>query len=480
MKSEVKVGIAVFIGILLLFFLTTQVGSFKNFSKDGYELFAKLENAAGLEKNSKVKANGIDIGYIKDLAIEGNHIKATLFINAGTHLPVDSVLTPMQASMLGGKYAGITLGSSDTMLHPNETISSAKGLASINKASDSMREAADEFKAFIIDFKKVFDTKSRDNLRKTFSNLQAITHELRAFTKLNRLNDTAQNFNNMALALADTSARFSKTANTLNGKLPAIMDNLDNLVKDLKVASAQLKTKIPALADKFREIGDNLKSIIDKNRQPLNNSLTSASAFFSRGEDTFTKVDSLLDTIDKVQLEVAMHGEWMSQDSYNKGYLSLDYKPSDTKSYKFDIAGMDDYSKLDANKKLIKPSLHDKTNILLSAQISKRFDDVALRAGLIENTFGAGFDYYALHDTLKTSADLFDMNAQNDVRGDKPHVKVSARYTFLKHLDLYGGMDNILNDTASNAFVGLGVRFYDDDLKTLIISQGLGALATKK
>jgi len=69
------------------------------------------------------------------------------------------------------------------------------------------------------------------------------------------------------------------------------------------------------------------------------------------------------------------------------------------------------------------------------------------------------------------------MNAQNDIRSEEAHAKVTARYTILKHLDLYGGVDNFLNDQSRNTFVGLGVRFYDDDLKTLIISQGLGALA---
>jgi len=479
MKSEVKVGIAVFIGILLLFFLTTQVGSFKNFSKEGYKLFVSLENVAGLEKNSKVKANGIDVGYIDALEIEGDHIKATLFVNEGVSLPDDSLLSPMQESMLGGKYAGIKLGSSKNMLKAGDSINSAKAMASINKASDSMTAAADEFKAFIIDFREVFDASSRENLHSTFANLQAITHELKEYTKLNKLNDTTENFNNMAIALANTSEKFAKTADTLNGKLPVIMANLDNLVKDLKVASAQLKTKLPTLADKFTQIGDNLQAILDENKKPLNSSLSSASAFFSTGEETFAKVETLLDTIDKVQLEVAMHSEWMSEDSYNKGYLSLNYRPSDTKSYKFDIAGMDDYSRLDDNKELIKPTLHEETDLLISAQIAKRFDDIEVRAGLIENTFGAGFDYYMLHDTVKTSAELFDFNAENDVRGDNPHAKVGARYTFLKHLDFYGGVDNFLNTDATNAFLGLGVRFYDDDLKTLIISQGLGSMATK-
>lgn len=479
MKSEVKVGISVFIGILLLFFLTTQVGSFKNFSKEGYRLIVNLDNAAGLEKNSKVKANGIDVGYIESLKIVGDHIEAKLFVNEGVALPEDSLLTPMQESMLGGKYAGIKLGTSQNILKENATIKSEKALAGISNASDSMTDAANEFKSFIVDFRKIFDTDSRDSLRMTFQNLESITHELQEFTKLNTLNNTAENFNKMAVTLEETSSNFSKTAEILNGKLPAIMMNLDTLIKDLRTTSIEIKTKLPRLADKFSLIGDNLQNILDANKKPLNTSLNSASAFFATGEETFAKVDTLLDTIDKVQLEVAMHNEWMSSDSYNKGYLSLDYRPSDTKSYKFDIAGMDDYSRLDEDGDLIEPSLHEETDLLISAQISKRFDDVAVRAGLIENTFGGGFDYYMLHDTLKTSADIFDLNAENDVRGENPHAKVSARYTILKHLDFYGGVDNFLNNDAVNTFVGLGVRFYDDDLKTLIISQGLGSMATK-
>ena len=103
MKNEAKVGVFVFISILLLFFLTTQVGSFKNLSKTGYTLYTNLDNAAGLESNSKVKANGIDVGYIESLNIEGNHIRVKLFLNEDVKLPLDSVLTPMQESMLGGK-----------------------------------------------------------------------------------------------------------------------------------------------------------------------------------------------------------------------------------------------------------------------------------------------------------------------------------------------------------------------------------------
>ncbi len=477
MNREVKVGLFVFVGFLLMFALSTQVGSFKNLSKEGYILKAHLKNAAGLSENSKVKANGFEVGYIKSLGIEGDGILATLFIYEQIKVPKDSVIKPIQESLLGGRYLEISLGKSKEYLHTSDIITTAPELLSIQDASDSMAKAANEFKSFIKEFREVMNPQTRENLKMTFANLEKITQELKALTSLDILKSTITNFNKMAKNLSDVGEGFKQTADTINGRLPQILANLDTLVKDLKTASADIKEKMPRLADKFTKIGDDLSAIIAKNRTPLNNTLVSADSFFSSGTDTFDKVESLLDTIDKVKLEVAMHTEYMSDDSYTKGYLGLNYIPSDTKQYRFGVVGMDDYSRMNEDGTLIEPKKHESSNVLISAQIAKRIDDVVLRTGILESTVGAGMDYYMLDDTLQASAEVFDFNAQNDIRGDKPHAKISARYNFLKHVDLYGGYDNFLNKRTKNAFVGVGIRFMDDDLKKLILSQNLGSYA---
>ena len=475
MKNEAKVGLFVFLSLLFLFFLTTQVNSFKNFSKDGYTIYTKIENAAGLEKNSKVKANGIDVGYVKDLQIEGDKVKMDLFINKDIKLPKDSKIVPVQESLLGGKYLGIRVGKSKDYLKDKDYIQSGTPLATINEASDAMTKAANEFKDFVRDLKDVMDDKVKEHLKNSFANIDQITNDLREFTKLGRLNKAVDSFNQMAESLSNTSDKFSKTATIINTKLPKIMQNIDMLIKDLKYTSQIIRAKTPILADRYAKIATDLEELIKDKNSPINRSLTSASNFFNKGEDAFNKMNNILGAVDKVQLEVAMHGEAMSDDQYVKGYLSLNYQPSNTKSYIFEVNGMDDYTKLDENGHFIPPSKHEKTKLLISAQIAKNLDDVTLRGGLIENTFGAGIDYYLLNKQLKASAELYDMNAQNDVRGENAHAKVTARYTILKHLDIYAGYDNFLNENAKNAFVGMGVRFYDNDLKTLIISQGLGA-----
>ena len=91
-----------------------------------------------------------------------------------------------------------------------------------------------------------------------------------------------------------------------------------------------------------------------------------------------------------------------------------------------------------------------------------------VRGGIIESTGGVGVDYFAAKDKLKMSAEVYDFSAQNDVRGNKAHAKVSARYRLLKHVDLIAGYDNFLSKKAANVFGGVGISFVDDDLKYVV------------
>jgi len=454
MNKEAKVGLFVFIGLVVLFLLSTQVGSFKNLSKSGYEVETYLVDASGLEKNAKVKANGLEIGYIKDMKISNDKILAKLFLYDGVKIPIDSKLRSEQGSLLGGKYLNITLGKSKKFLKSGSLIKSQPKLASFDEASDSIKKAADEFKAFIAEFREILDDEAKNSLRNTLVNLET----------------TLNNFNDMAVSIKSTSDKFAKTADIINNRLPAIARNLDILIRDLK-------NKAPHLMAKFEDIEDQINAILAENREGLKNTITGAENFFDGGKDAFEKIDKLLATVDKVKLQMGMRSEYQASDGYQKGYVDLDYIPTDSKRYKFSIVSMDDYSRLGPHGSVIEPKKHEDSKTLFSAQIVKRYGDVALRTGLIESSVGAGADYYMFNDRLKLSSEVFDFNARNDVRGDRAHAKLSGRFTILKHVDFYGGYDNFLNKNARNGFVGIGFHFYDEDLKRLIMSQSVGSMA---
>jgi phospholipid/cholesterol/gamma-HCH transport system substrate-binding protein len=157
-----------------------------------------------------------------------------------------------------------------------------------------------------------------------------------------------------------------------------------------------------------------------------------------------------------------MHTDAMMRDGYAKIYLGATYLPNPETYYMFDLVCTDDYSVQD---KL--PGKHEKSDRLYSLQYGKRFDNTLLRFGAIESTGGIGIDYFMNHDKLKFSAEAFDWNAINDVRSSRAHLKAQLRYQMLKHLELYGGWDNFLNSPSQNVFMGLGLRFIDNDIKYL-------------
>ncbi len=482
MKNEAKVGFFVFVGLLFLFFLSTQVSKFSNLGKEGYPLYSYIKNASGLEINSKVKINGIKGGYLKNMSIDGSRVKLELFIYENFKIPKDSVLKLSQESMLSGKYPEITLGESKEYLKAGDVLKSAKEPLGFEEASDSIAKAADEFKAFIQEARSMLDEKSRNNLKETFANLERITNELRIVIKANELNSTIYNFSSMAKNLSDAgkkfgsmSDEFKKTANILNEKLPEIMKRIDKLSKDLASIGGDAKEKLPSLLTRFNEVGEDLSQILKKNKKSIGNAIESADEFFSKGGETFETIGEYINSLANIELEVGLRGEYMFEDNYNKSYFTLDYKPNATRSYIFEAVSMDDYSRTDEFGNLIPPKKHEKSKFLISAEIAKRYDNLRLRAGIIENTGGLGADYYFLHDKLRASVDIFDFNAENDVRGSNAHLKTALRYTMLKHIDTYIGVDNILNKRARTFFLGFGVHFIDNDLKLLLGSSNVGS-----
>ena len=102
----------------------------------------------------------------------------------------------------------------------------------------------------------------------------------------------------------------------------------------------------------------------------------------------------------------------------------------------------------------------------LSAEVGWRFGQFIGRAGVIENSGGAGLDYLTLKDRLRLSADIWNFDRRNDLNA---HAKITTRYYFSPSVFVHGGWDDFLNTKANqdSFFFGAGVRWGDDDVKYL-------------
>jgi phospholipid/cholesterol/gamma-HCH transport system substrate-binding protein len=458
MKLEAKIGLFVVLGLVALLMLSTQVNNIGNWNQKGYKVYAFINDATGLELHSHVSMNGVKIGEISNINVEGRKVKLSFIIKKNVEIAQDSVVVIAQESVLGAKMINISQGMSKKSLRDGDVLKNFKQYAAFDETSDSVNEAANELKLLMQDLREVLNEEQKENLRQMIKSFRDVGTHLDLLIVENRvaLTTAIENFRDMG-------AGFTKTADTINHDLPNIMSRIDSLTKRLDNISGALESSLPEAVDKFIAIEDNLTSVIEENRDSLNSALTSADSFFDSGQHAFDKVDSLLSNFTVSELQVGMHGEYLLNDQDSKVYLSVAYLPNPETYYLFDVLSMGDYTRPG-----VEPSVHEKGKTYISGQYGKRFGDILMRGGVIESTGGVGVDYFANKSKFKASLEVFDFNAVNDVRGDNPHAKFMMRYRFLKHLEVYGGWDNFMNSESQNIFFGLGIKFIDNNLKYLL------------
>jgi phospholipid/cholesterol/gamma-HCH transport system substrate-binding protein len=105
------------------------------------------------------------------------------------------------------------------------------------------------------------------------------------------------------------------------------------------------------------------------------------------------------------------------------------------------------------------------SRLLISAQFAKKFYDFTIHGGLIESTGGVGLDYNKGPFSLQFSAFDFTNTAGNQ----NPHLKVMGTMNLTKGFYLLGGVDDFISKQhGPDWFFGAGLRFLDEDIKSLV------------
>jgi len=522
MKTEAKVGLFITLSLFFLFGLLTQLSSFDNLFKKSYPLVAQINDGSGLKSKAKVKLKGVDIGYVEKVALKNNNVVTYLMINEGIKIPKDSTIIISQDSLLGGKFLDIQPGYSTDILKANALLTKEKKVSSIVDASTAADKAFQEITLLVKDVRGILDSGGREDIESTLANLNKFSkllssistednqtiHEilLNANKSLVNANETIAKFATMSDEITVTAKEFSiigkslnkdlpklmkeyssvakninkdlpkmmkeysSVAKNINKDLPEIMARINSITKYLEQVSSTLDSKLPNALDKFVVLEDNLNQVVVDNKDNLSNALTSVDGFFSESTETMKKVDKYLDSLIKSELHVEMRSDEVYDDGgYSKSHLNLTLKPDPTRYYMLGVtSGPSFQADSSFSRGYAGNKKHESGDFLLSAQYGKRFDDLLFRVGIIESQGGFGVDYFALNDTLKVTANLYDFNGIADIRGENVNLTTTVRYQFFKHINAYISGNNLLNPSANSVSVGLGVSFVDNDLKSLL------------
>lgn len=129
---DVWVGLFVVFGVAALMFLALKAGNSSTFSlAKTYAITAKFDNIGSLRPQAAVKASGVVVGRVAEIAFDDKTYKAavTLEMDATYKFPKDSSAKILTAGLLGEQYVGIEAGGDENNLAQGDKIARTQSAA---------------------------------------------------------------------------------------------------------------------------------------------------------------------------------------------------------------------------------------------------------------------------------------------------------------------------------------------------------------
>ncbi|MEE9566521.1 MAG: MlaD family protein [Desulfobacteria bacterium] len=484
---EAKVGFFVVIGIMILGYMSMKAGTFEYTGDKGYEVYALFDSAEGIVKGVPVEIAGVEVGRVKEITLEAGKARLILQINPEVQIGEDAEAIIRSKGVLGDKYVQIALASPEASpIGPGGRISQTQSPANIDTLLKQLSSIGTDIKEITESFSGVLGGEEGEaSLKITMDNMREL-----AVT----LNETVQKNNENINRMLNNLAVFSKNLKEMSGaNKEAVGETVDNF----RQASSQLRETLIALNEITQKVNrgeGTIGKLIHEEQtiKRLNETLVALKEITERinkGEgtigrlvqedetvdnlnETLTGINEYLRTEERFRTYIDYHGEYLFDREEMKSYLSLRIQPKEDKYYLLGIvddpAGKKSVTETTTTVGGVSTTKHveeiDKDGIKFSAQIAKRYYDLGLRGGIFESTGGMGADYYFFDDRLVFSLEAFDFDPD-----EKPHLKFKADFTPFQYIYLTAGLDDFISDADNESFfVGAGLYFSDEDIKTLI------------
>jgi len=472
MRTELKVGIFVIIGLSLLGYLLLKSENLPWVKEEGYLVRVEFSHIAGLEADADVRLAGYKVGRVSDMRLtDGGTVEVSLIINPAVRIYSDAQAAVSTIGVLGEKYIEISSGTSTNP--PVLDGGQIEGLAptSLDQVVAVINSIGAEIDATVRYVQEVIGSEeSQRGVRQFFATWEELSSTMRELTSTNK-EKINQSFDNMVL-LTDG----------LRKQIPQVVENIRN-------SSQNIDSMIEENRADLREGITNIKSVgeeLDESLKTLNEILSK----IKRGEGT---VGGLIYD-DEVRDEVKSTIRHVSQTAGEvrkivRGFGSLDLMLGFKTDYYFDSSNFKTYFGLglrtQGDRLFLLELIDDQVGrrmtttremetidptgavfssqvktttmekgFLMSAQIGQRLSRWLLRGGLIESEFGAGLDLIVARERMSFSIDTFNFGRENN-----PHCRFRVNFYPYGGFFLSGGYDDFLNKENRQLLFGVGYRF---------------------
>lgn len=241
------VGLSVL--ILTAALIATALWLSVGFDQKKYSTYAVYihEAVSGLNEESAVKFNGVQVGTVSKIRLNPNdpqQVKILLNIDSGIPVTTSTTATLISQGITGNTYVGLSASSSDlTLLQkiPNEPYPIIPTRPSLFTQLDSvLKEVSDNVNNVSIRLNRVLDEENAQAIKKTLANLQ--------------------NFSSVIATNDKNISRTLKSTSKLAKNLAEASEDLPSIIKGLQQAIVSLNSMTKSVKDAGQKVGDAMNS----------------------------------------------------------------------------------------------------------------------------------------------------------------------------------------------------------------------------
>ena len=477
--TAAKVGAFAFV-TLVAGFLIFRFVSKSSRAGGGYGVYALMADASGIAKLSQVKVAGIPVGNVTSIKLDHDRARIDISMNPDVKLYHDATVSKVASSLLGEYYLAISPGTEG-----REELKDGDRINNVVEAQttdDIMKQVSDIAK----DVKQVSQAlaatvgtdQGRDDIKSTLKNLAEVTEALNQTVRENR--------ESIKTILTNVETMTSRGA----PEVAKILDNVKVTTNEVRALMAESQAGQPKSEGEVRQIIDKVNRASDNLENTLKN-LDNVTGRLDRGEGTLgrlSKDDHLINEVEgvaedvgdfvgglsRIQTIVTMRTDYQFLSSTVKSYVELRIQPREDKYYLIEIVndprGLTHFQQVDVDTTNPNDPPHyrevrtiTENSLRFSLQFAQSFGPFTGRFGIKESTGGVGLDTLLLDNRFEIRQDLFGFGEVV-----LPRWRVSLGYEFVNRAWLLGGVDDILSSSRRDYFVGMQLRFNDEDLKSIL------------
>ena len=479
MSTAAKVGAFFLVVLVITGLLIWKIEDIRVGKGKPTRVTVQFKDVAGLDEKTAVRVAGVRVGKVSKIRLVDGKALVDIQLDRDVALRQGASASIESQGLLGEKYVELVPGPFGAPPLPDESVLVGGVPVTFDEITKLARDIEVDIKEITESLKEsIGGPEGEERLSSMVENMRLISEQVRIMVESNRagVDATVANFREFSAAMTELVARVDNLVAANEGNVSDGLSNIREISGKLQTTTDNLNQITSQIRGGEGTVGKLVQS--DEAHKNLNEALVAV-------KEGVAGLNKAIGAVGRMKIDLGLRSEYLASHSKGKAYFTLDVNPAESpRFYRVELSSQPFGRRKNTTtiERTVFPDGHTeetitdteerKDDFAVSAMFGYRWNDFAIRAGLLESKGGGGIDYKTLKDRLRFSAELWDFNRP----GYSAHAKVTSRFYFSPSVFVTGGWDDFLNvdRKADSVFFGGGLRWSDEDIKYLLGSIPLG------